>query len=355
MNSSESRFQLPRAIEQYMAALSGLYARQGKRKKQKILVNSQVRVHEEWHFDNWNGGISGHALYFALPAELYVSVIGQKDQIQSQIKTDFNKMHNFQDEVIAQVFLEMEAIEDHDWRKDSGLLRSGKRFVLPGAEKRIWGEEGFRLFLSHKSDVKKETAELKDRLHLFGLSCFVAHQDIHPIKAWQDEIEIALGSMEGFVALLTDNFHDSDWTDQEVGFAFARGVPIIAVRLGKDPYGFIGKFQALSSTWQTCAEDLTKLLINNDRVFNAYTQALRRCSSWENGNILAKAFPGIHHLSAQQIDELIAAYNETTELQGSFAFNGKNKIFYGTGLVDHLNRLGTRQFRFAKSGLIETV
>jgi hypothetical protein len=24
-------------------------------------------------------------------------------------------------------------------------------------------------------------------------------------------------------------------------------------------------------------------------------------------------------------------------------------------LVDHLNRLGTRQFRFAKSGLIETV
>ena len=63
------------------------------------------------------------------------------------------------------------------------------------------------------------------------MSCFVAHVDIHPTKEWQDEIESALSSMDGFVALLTDKFHESDWTDQEVGFALARGVPIIAVRL----------------------------------------------------------------------------------------------------------------------------
>jgi hypothetical protein len=50
--------------------------------------------------------------------------------------------------------------------------------------------------------------------------------------------------MDGFVALLTTEFHDSDWTDQEVGYALARRVPIISVRMGRDPYGFLGKFQA---------------------------------------------------------------------------------------------------------------
>src|SRR5207244_4904937 len=137
--------------------------------------------------------------------------------------------------------------------------------VTPDATKRIWEDDGFRVFLSHKSDVKKETASLKERLRLFGISCFVAHEDIHPTKAWQDEIENALASMDGFVALMTENFHDSEWTDQEVGFAFARGVPMIAVRLGKNPYGFIGKFQGLSSTWLIAAEEIVRILIKNER------------------------------------------------------------------------------------------
>ena len=188
MSTNDFQFDLPKNIERYLAALSKLYAQQGSKKEQEILVNSQVRVHEEWSYDNWDGGTYGHALYFVIPEALYLGAVKQKDTIQQQIKDDINKIHNFQNEFIAQVFLEMEAIEDHDWRKESGLLQSGKRFVLPEAEKRIWGDEGFRLFLSHKSDVKKESADLKERLHIFGVSSFVAHADIHPTKAWQDEL-----------------------------------------------------------------------------------------------------------------------------------------------------------------------
>jgi hypothetical protein len=191
MNGNTSKFELPKNIERYLAALSKLYAQQGKKIKQQILVNSQVRVHEEWSYDNWNGGTYGHAIYFVLPETLYLTVVKVKDKVQDQIKSDLNKIHNVRDEFIAQVFFEMEVIEDHDWRKESGLLQSAKRSVLPEAERRIWSNEGFRLFLSHKSEVKKEAAELKERLHLFGISCFVAHEDIHPTKAWQDEIENA--------------------------------------------------------------------------------------------------------------------------------------------------------------------
>lgn len=347
-------FELPKAIERYLAALSKLYAQNGKRELQEIIVNAQIRVHEDWDCDHWNSGI-GHALFFVVPERLFLISINQKGDIGKKITEDLNKLHNFQNEHISAVFLELEAAEGHEWRKESGLLVTGKRDVPPDATKRIWGDNGFRVFLSHKSEVKKETAALKDGLRLFGISCFVAHEDIHPTKAWQDEIENALASMEGFVALMTDNFHDSDWTDQEVGYAVARGVPIIAVRLGKDPYGFIGKFQALSSSWLTAPEDMVKILIKNDQMLSAYIQALPNCPSWDSGNVLAKVLPNIEKLTATQIDALVDTYNDTYELRGSFGFNSKKPREYGPGLVSHLNRLGSRQFKYSSTWLIELI
>ena len=355
MSEHTSNFELPKNIEHYLSVLSKLYAQDGKRQFQEIIVNAQMRVHEAWSSDNWNGGSYGHALFLILPEPLFLSSVKKKDDIRNQIKEDLNKLHNEQNEFIEEVFLEMEVAEDHEWRKESGLLVAGKRVVPPDATKRIWGDDGFRVFLSHKSEVKKETAALKDGLRLFGISCFVAHEDIHPTQAWQDEIENALASMEGFVALMTDSFHDSDWTDQEVGYAVARGVPIIAVRLGKDPYGFIGKFQALSSTWLAAVEDIVKILIKNDQILSAYIQALRNCPSWDSGNTLAKVLPGIEKLTASQIDALVAAYNETSELRGSFGFNGTKPNAYGSGLVSYLNRLGNRQFKYSSNWLIELV
>lgn len=355
MSEHTSNFELPKNIEHYLAVLSKLYAQDGNRQVQEVIVNAQIRVHEEWDYDNWNGGTYGHALFLAVPELLFLNSLKQKDNIESKITADLNKLHNFQNEHISAVFLEMEAAVDHEWRKESGLLMVGKRAVPPDATKRIWGDDGFRVFLSHKSEVKKETAVLKDGLRLFGISCFVAHEDIHPTKAWQDEIENALSSMDGFVALMTDGFHDSNWTDQEVGFAVARGVPIIAVRLGKDPYGFIGKFQALSSTWLTVVEDIVKILISNDQVFNGYVQALCACPSFDAGNALARILPSIEKLNVSQIDALVDAYNNNGELRGSFGFTGTRSTMYGPGLVSHLNRLGARQFRLLSDWHIDFV
>ena len=353
MSEHTSNFELPKNIERYLAALSKLYAQDGNRQFQEIIVNAQIRAHEAWSSDNLNGGTYGHALFLILPEPLFLSSVKQKDDIQNQLKEGLNKIHNLQNEFVEEVFLEMDVAEDDKWREKSGLLVTGKRVVAPDANKRIWGDDGFRLFLSHKSEVKKETATLKEGLKLFGISCFVAHEDIHPTKAWQDEIENALASMDGFVALMTENFHDSNWTDQEVGYAVARGVPIVAVRLGKDPYGFIGKFQALSSFWKAAATDIVKILIKNDQMLSAYVLALRKCVNWDSGNALATALPSLEKLTASQIDALVAAYNETGELHGSFGFNGTNPRIYGPGLASHMNRLGDRRFTYSSDWKIE--
>ena len=150
--------------------------------------------------------------------------------------------------------------------------------------------------------------------------------------------------MDAFAALMTEGFHDSDWTDQEVGFALARGVPVIAVKLGRDPYGFLGKFQALRTNWDGAAQSIVKLLMKHERMFSAYVKALRDCIGWDEGNVLAGALPGIDNATEQQVDELIAAANDNIELRKSFAFRGNYPSRYGTGLIPHLHRLGPRRF-----------
>jgi hypothetical protein len=119
-------------------------------------------------------------------------------------------------------------------------------------------------------------------------------------------------------------------------------VPLIAVKLGRDPYGFIGKFQALRADWDSAAEGIVKLLIKQDRMLGAYIQALRKCKNFDRGNMLARILPEIERASDEQIDELVAAYNENKEAHLSFGFRGDRR--YGPGLISHLHRLGRRRF-----------
>jgi hypothetical protein len=350
--SRQPTFQLPPEIEHYLAVLSKMYAENGDRQKQEILVNSQIRIHEEWTYDSWDGGTHGHALYLTIPEGLYLKAVKRKSDLQSEIKTDINKLHNVPNEFIAEVFLEIERVGDRDWRRESGVLHSRRRVIPPTTEGRIWGDKGYRVFLSHKADVKKETAQLKEQLEPFGISSFVAHVDIHPTKEWQDEIENALASMDAFVALLTDNFHESYWTDQEVGYALGRGVPLIAVKLGRDPYGFIGKFQALACNWASGPLEIVKLLIKEHRMLESYVNAVPECRSFDEGNALSQVLPFIETLTDEQADKLASAFNEDNQLQGSYGFNGKRPSIFGPGLASHLTRASGKRYVMTPSGEI---
>lgn len=221
----------------------------------------------------------------------------------------------------------------------------------------IWGDRGFRLFISHKAEIKEKAYELRNCLKVFGVSGFVAHEDIDPSEEWQKEIEKALGTMDGLVALLTKDFHESEWTDQEVGYALGRKVPIVPLGLERNPYGFFGKYQSLPVSvegseinWKIIAVEIVKVLINkSDRMFEAYIEKLKECDSWDKGNALAKIFPGIRRLTPKQIGVLADVYNENGELQGSFGFNGTNKNYNGPGLVEFINKLGKQQFVMNKN------
>jgi len=114
-----------------------------------------------------------------------------------------------------------------------------------------WKADSFRLFLSHAHEHRVIAGEIRDRLARWRVDVFVAHDTIEPSREWQDEIESALGTADALAALLTPEFVQSKWCDQEAGFCLARGIPLVPITFGAMPHGFIGKFQGLRAEGQT--------------------------------------------------------------------------------------------------------
>jgi hypothetical protein len=353
---TDSPFEIPPAIDRHLATLSKLYAKRGASLRQSVIVNAAVSMEEGVSHDNWNGGIDGHDLHLTLPEAIYSEIFDQKDAISEAIKKDLNQVIGLDHEFIESVRIRSEPTHDEDWRSKSGFLARTKRVVLPDAQTRIWQPDGrFRLFLSHRSDIKTEIGKLRDELAAFGVACFVAHSDIKPTREWQAEIENAIFSADALVAAMTPGFHDSDWTDQEIGIAFGRGIPVIALRMGQDPYGFIGKFQALTTSWENAAREIVKLLISEDALLASYVAAVEDCSGWGSANRLAEILPALRTVPATLVDRLIRAYNQNGEVHNAFGFNGKYPNRYGDGLVFHLERATRQRFKKDTNGMISRV
>lgn len=162
--------------------------------------------------------------------------------------------------------------------------------AMPSVEPTFWHSGMFRLFISHLSSHKKFAAQLQTALWDLGVTAFVAHKDIEPTREWQTQIETALSTADALVALLHPGFHASNWTDQEIGFAMGRGVPVFSVRLGQDPYGFIGRFQAFAGnekTASTLAQELFHSFRKNKRCQGKMAEPLVRL--FENSSSFAEA------------------------------------------------------------------
>lgn len=116
----------------------------------------------------------------------------------------------------------------------------------PGIDPPFWRKGMFRLFISHLTAHRVLAAQVQEALLTYGITGFVAHNDIEPTLEWQSQIEAALATADSLVALLHPKFHESKWTDQEIGYAMGRGIPVFSIRFGQDPHGFIGRFQGFT-------------------------------------------------------------------------------------------------------------
>lgn len=154
----------------------------------------------------------------------------------------------------------------------------------------FWNNSHLRIFISHMSEHKKYAQEVKKSLKLFGVGGFVAHDDIQPTKLWTDEIFIALRTSHALVALLHSGFHTNKYTDQEIGFMMGQGKPTCSAKLGEEPYGFIGFYQAFSvgdpKNTRKLAVEITKAFarheLTRDAAADAVVGAFHKCYSFDH-------------------------------------------------------------------------
>ncbi|MGD9873122.1 MAG: toll/interleukin-1 receptor domain-containing protein [Kiritimatiellia bacterium] len=329
MSNGDRQFHLPGKVDSYLATLNRLYERSGDNLLREIVINGVVSIHEGWDYDNWNGGTYGHAITLTVSEDLYLRIIDNKEKIQRRVATDLNRLDNSQNEHVSEVFIEMEPADNDNWREQTGVYRPRiiAPSIAPDALQRIWSAEHVRVFLSHKASVKANTLRIKQSLARCGVAAFVAHVDIEPTEEWHREIERALFSMDALVALLSGDFHDSKWTDQEVGVAIGRGVPLVAIRLGLDPYGLMGKSQGVGGcSWDdpdsiafNVFQLLYKRLPDKSRLFecalSVYTASWSFAdSAWKIEHLLSL----FESLSSDQVGRVFEAYRSNAQNKHSF-------------------------------------
>jgi len=204
----------------------------------------------------------------------------------------------------------------------------------PRVEPPFWRQGMLKLFITHLAAHRKFVAELQEALWDYGISGFVAHSDIEPTQEWQTEIETALATCDALVAFLHPDFHLSIWTDQEIGFAMGRGVPVFSVRFGQDPYGFIGRFQAFDGKGKSAgalARELFEAYRKNKQTQALMAGALVRLL--EESNNFASTKERVGYL------EELEAWDPSFSARLKGALTSNSQISDAWGVPDRINAL----------------
>lgn len=210
--------------------------------------------------------------------------------------------------------------------------------------KTIWGvksKEKYKLFISHKHTIQKECGQIKTAFENFGISCFVAHVDVEPTKEWQEIIEAALRTCDGLLAILTEDFYNSDWTNQEIGWALGKNIDIFSLSCGENPKGFIGKYQAVKNV--KSLEDYKKILSNlsiNEKLFDKIIYSLTTFKDYNCINLVYEILDLRNSLNNNEVKKIIELFNNNPGLYESKKFGGPKGYYErdNIGLIDLLKR-----------------
>jgi TIR domain len=301
------------------ATLAGLFRHQGDQLACEILDNAVASI-EETDYDN--RGTYYYTLFLDVPLKLFARIEPDSVPLEKMIHAKCSSALRSS----GNRWIQKVSIKPIPEQPATATART----VAPLAVEHIWKPGMLRAFLSHVAVHKVAVSKLKVELLTFGVSSFVAHEDIEPTKEWQIEIELALRSMQTLVALLTPGFHESKWTDQEVGFALGRGVPIIAVRLGLDPYGFIGKQQALPGALDfpgPLASSIVDLLLNHKAIAASMRESLvvglEKAQSFACSKAVTGKLERLDFLTADQLQRLEAACQTNDQVESAFGVHAR--------------------------------
>lgn len=317
-------YRLPSKIISYLKRLDIGYARFDSKILSKVIQNGHIYVEEAVVGEGClDGDHYGHKVFIFLDRVTISEIeLENHNSYCLKIKEDLNSINSIQYEFINNVCIELEDENDPQYQKSMPM----KNHVQVDPDNlSFWKPDHIRLFISHRDRYKNEAQDLANKLGKYGISAFVAHDTIEPMTTWQEEIMKGLQTMEIMLAFITDDFADSSWTNQEIGFALGRNIPIISLKLeNENPSGFIQIKQALKGNLTNLATSVPEIynliiesigrercksaLISEFLTSRSYAQALDLC------NLMNKT---INSLSNDEAEQIIHGFSNNSQLYGS--------------------------------------
>jgi hypothetical protein len=346
-----NKYIIPSKIIIYLKRIATEYQTLGQELEARVVNSSVIFVHEETSYDNWNGGIDGHDVILFLPPEIFGELtLARKSDYEADLLSKLRLCcQSIENEFINAVRFEDE--DQNDPQFQNAISIHDRPRINPNTLS-IWKPDHVRLFISHRDIHKVQAQALAISLEEYGISSFVAHDTIEPMSTWQNEIVKGLETMEIMLVYLTDDFHESVWTNQEVGFALGRNIPVISLKLGViDPQGFIGERQALKNnphdTLQT-ALDIYSLIAeklgNKHRLQTALINAF--CVSpdfTETKKRFDRMSRVIETLSDDEVAVITKAFRDNSQL-----YNAGHLVSRNNRLIKFLNHVSGNTYE--KSG-----
>jgi hypothetical protein len=318
--------QFPESAEQVQSTLARVLELKGDSGQAQLVRMAAFSIEYTDH-DNYDGGVDYFTAEMRIPLEVFVQIEPALEEREQYLAGICKSVWRDYD---ATVLYRVRISPDRAEATPDAEAASPPR-VVPD----FWTQGGFRLFVSHCHSQRAAVAQLKAHLAMYGVSAFVAHDDIEPSALWQTQIELALRTCEGLVAVMSSDFATSLWCDQEVGWALGRGVPVLSVQFGSQPHGFIGKFQSVplpkGLELSSRAASLVTLLLKAPTSSVSMTNALVRAVAEAGSFAAAKA------ASAQlEIAPQLVSHHATT-LRSSLKEN--SQVYGAHGVPDRITRI----------------
>lgn len=306
-----------------VATAAEIASLRGAREEYAILSKAKATL-VQTGYDNWDGGIDIYSLMLEVPVAEFAAIDDHQHAVEVALLNRISQLIRNQsgvslrEVVVSPVLVERTRPPAPALVSDQFPLDEVQTDPVPS----YWQSGHFRLFVSHTSDKRESAHRLKEALSNFNVAAFVAHDDIEPTKEWQAEIETALRTMDALVAIISPEFHQSKWCDQEVGIAIGRGKLVIPLRVDADPHGFIGKYQGVKTKGETAltiAREVVGILIRNEttgpRLADSLIQKLESSTSWNASKEAIALLEGVSRLSTQQAGRLLTAIEENDEVK----------------------------------------
>jgi hypothetical protein len=225
--------------------------------------------------------VSGYTLTLEIPIQTYADIEQYRDHLEKSIRERIHPIvRRYPDSRIIEVII-IPALPAELQVTTTPLERPQASEDIPS----FWKTGFFRLFISHTHANATSAHNLKTALAKYQIAAFVAHDDIEPTKEWQLEIERALRTADALAAIITPDFVESRWCDQEVGFAFGRGKLVVPLCKESTPHGFLGKYQGFKAKGLQApdvADQLFDILLDHPLAAERMADALvdRMANSW---------------------------------------------------------------------------